>query len=70
MGQFGCSTRILRVIHGRDARATFQTDALPADAKYVKTSRTDDIFLAIIERAAPKLALTKGSSEQVAERPR
>jgi len=23
VGQFGCGTRILRVIHGRDARATF-----------------------------------------------
>jgi hypothetical protein len=26
VGQFGCGTRILRVIHGRDARATLQTD--------------------------------------------
>src|SRR6266498_1178803 len=28
VGQFDCGTRILRVIHGRDARATSQTDAL------------------------------------------
>ena len=26
---FDCGTRILRVIHGRDARATLQTDLLP-----------------------------------------
>ena len=29
VGQFNCGTRILRVIHGRDARATFETDPLP-----------------------------------------
>jgi hypothetical protein len=23
LGQFGCGARILRVVHGRDARATF-----------------------------------------------
>ncbi len=28
-GQFHCGTRILRVVHGRDARATI-TDPLPA----------------------------------------
>jgi len=28
-GQFGCGTRILRVIHGQDALATFETDSLP-----------------------------------------
>jgi hypothetical protein len=27
--QFGCGTRILRVIHGRDARATLQTEPIP-----------------------------------------
>jgi hypothetical protein len=26
VGQFDCGTRILRVIHGQDARATFETD--------------------------------------------
>ena len=29
MGQFDGGTRILRVIHGQDARATFETDPLP-----------------------------------------
>jgi hypothetical protein len=31
VAQFECGTRILRVIHGRDARATRQNASLPSD---------------------------------------
>ena len=40
--QFGCGTRILRVIHGRDARATLQTE--PGPTRWVSCMVRRDSF--------------------------
>ena len=59
MGPFDCGTRILRVIHGRDARATL-TDPLPVFATLCELSA----HFAVLQFVLPQ----EGRQERAKER--